>query len=105
MNGGRRSLHELELASGVRIVVVVDFDILGASTGLSGADASTGGADIRGAVMESKSDALEGAATSDPLDASPSDRSARGPLRGLHAAIPATSARSTRQGERCTGSD
>jgi hypothetical protein len=105
MMGARRSLHELELASGARIVVVMDFDILRTSDGAScGTAASTSGADGRGAAEESEPDAP--AAKMDSLaDASARERSALGPPRALHAVIPTISARSTWHGERRTGSD
>jgi hypothetical protein len=63
MIGGRRSLHDVELASGARIVVALERDIFGASSGASaGTDPSTGGADERAASEEPESDALERAA-------------------------------------------
>jgi hypothetical protein len=106
MIGARRSLHELELASGARMVVVMDFDILRTSDGPSrGTAASTSGAGARGAAEESKLDALEPAARMDSLAASARERSALGPPRALHAVIPTISARSTWDGERRTGSD
>jgi hypothetical protein len=105
--GARRSLHELELASGARMVVVMDFDILRTSDGPSrGTAASTSGAGARGIAEESKPDALEPAARIDSLaDASARERSALGPPRALHAVIPTISAESAWHGERRTGSD
>lgn len=86
--GGRRSLHELELASGARIVVAVDFDILGASDDPStGADASTGGAEER-APAEPKADAADRTEEASAAAASPFERSARESPRILHAVKP-----------------
>jgi hypothetical protein len=97
MIGGLRSLHELELASGARMVVVVDFDIRSASRGPStGTDASTGGVAELGGAAEPNSDALDRAVRPDPLaDASAIDRSAPRPSRDLHAVVPTNTATST----------
>jgi hypothetical protein len=94
MIGGRSSLHELALASDVRIVVARELDILRVSDVASaGTEASPGSAAGRGAA-EPNADALERAESVAPLaDASTRARSARGSPPFLHAVIPTSSAR------------
>src|SRR5689334_17635443 len=106
MIGGRRSLHELALASAARMVVAPDLDILRASDEASvGAEASSDG-ERASAAAELEPCGVERAPASDPVvDASARRRSGRESLGILHAVIPARRATKPQLEDRLTSAD